>query len=54
MEKLTEVHQAVYNHGLAGAQDAQFELTDASPLSPSAHFFPNMQPWRTGKKIKSG
>ena len=31
---LIEFRQAIYDHGLIGAQDAQFELLDALLLSP--------------------
>jgi hypothetical protein len=40
--KLTEFRQVIYNHGLTGARDAQFELVDALLLSPPIRSFPEL------------
>jgi hypothetical protein len=39
---ITEFRQAVYDHGLAKAKDAQFELVDALLLSPPIRSFPEL------------
>ena len=40
--KLIEFRQAIYDHGLTGAKDAQFELLDALLLSPAIRSFPEL------------
>jgi hypothetical protein len=40
--KLIEFRQAVYDHGLIWAKDAQFELVDALLLSPPIRSFPEL------------
>jgi len=40
--KLVEFRQAVYDHGLTRAKDAQFELVDALLLSPPIRSFPEL------------
>jgi hypothetical protein len=40
--KLIEFRQAVYDHGLTLAKDAQFELVDALLLSPAIRSFPEL------------
>ena len=40
--KLTEFRQAVYDHALTRARDAQFELVDALLLSAPIHSFPEL------------
>jgi hypothetical protein len=40
--KLIEFRQAVYEHGLTRARDAQFELVDALLLSPMIRSFPEL------------
>ena len=40
--KLIEFRQAVYEHGLTHARDAQFELVDAILLSPVVRSFPEL------------
>jgi hypothetical protein len=40
--KLIEFRQAVYEHGLTRARDAQFELVDALLLSPVVRSFPEL------------
>jgi hypothetical protein len=40
--KLIEFRQAVYDHGLTRAKDAQFELVDALLLSPPIRSFPEL------------
>jgi hypothetical protein len=39
---LIEFRQAVYDHGLTKAKDAQFELVDALLLSPPIRSFPEL------------
>jgi hypothetical protein len=40
--KLIEFRQAIYDHGLIRAKDAQFELVDALLLSPPVRSFPEL------------
>ena len=40
--KFIEFRQAVYEHGLVSARDAQFELVDALLLSPVIRSFPEL------------
>jgi len=40
--KLIEFRQAIYDHGLTRARDAQFELVDALLLSPPIRSFPEL------------
>ena len=41
-DKLIEFRQAVYDHGLAGFADAQFDLVDALLFSPPIRSFPEL------------
>ena len=40
--KLIEFRQAIYDHALTQARDAQFELVDALLLSAPIHTFPEL------------
>jgi len=40
--KLIEFRQAIYDHGLTRAKNAQFELLDALLLSPAIRSFPEL------------
>ncbi len=42
VNQLIAFRQAVYEHGLGAAQDAQFELVDALLLSPAIWSFPEL------------